>query len=138
MFQRKFAADLINASLKLIEDKEEAAIVRRDLLMIAGHLARAAAADTWDATWKPYQRHFIGEENKQLFFSKLQCITRQIASTLLVRGWQTERESNANVEADLPWDETLLPKSIAPWVVRLGTLHPGVLEHFLPRFFVHA
>jgi hypothetical protein len=56
----------------------------------------------------------------------------------LVRGWQTERECNANVEVKLQWDESLLPKTIAPWVVRLATLHPDVLEYFLPRFFVQV
>jgi hypothetical protein len=138
IFQRKFAGDVIRRSMKLIKDKEEAATARLDLSMIARHLARAAAAETWDAIWKDYQRHFIGDKNRQLFFSKLQRVTRRIASILLARDWEMERERNANVEADLQWDESLLPKSIAPWVVRLATLHPGVLEDFLPRFFVHA
>src|SRR5436305_1283298 len=49
-----------------------------------------------------------------------------------------ERERNGNLRVHFEWDDSLLPKSIAPWIVRLATLHPGVLEDFLPRFFVHA
>lgn len=137
VFQRGLAGELIRGSVKLIDDKEEAANARLDLYMIVRDLA-AAAPGSWNAIWKDYQRHFIGDENRQLFFRKLQRITRRVASISLVGVWRMGRERNANIEADFQWDSSLLPKSIAPWVVRLAILHPGVLEHFLPRFFVHA
>jgi hypothetical protein len=45
----------------------------------------------------------------------------------------TFREDDA-----LRWYSSLLPKSVAPFVLRLAILHPGILEHFLPRFFVRV
>src|SRR5262249_23183345 len=36
------------------------------------------------------------------------------------------------------WYSSLLPKSVAPSVLRLAILHEGILEEFLPRFFFRA
>src|SRR5262249_33099749 len=38
----------------------------------------------------------------------------------------------------LRWDSSLLPKNIAPSVLRLAILHEDVLKEFLPRFFVRS
>jgi hypothetical protein len=77
-------------------------------------------------------------ETDRFFFTKLRKLTRLIASTALVRAWQTEGEYHLGADADFQWDTSLLPKSIAPGVLRLAILHPGVLEDFLPRFFTQS
>jgi hypothetical protein len=137
LFQRRLASNLISASVKLINDKEEAANARMDLQMIVRQLARSETGK-WDATWQSYQKHFIGDKNRQDFFTKLRKLTRLIASTALVRAWQKEGECHLGADADFQWDTSLLPKSIAPSVLRLAILHPGVLEDFLPRFFAQS
>jgi hypothetical protein len=137
LFQRRLASNLISASVKLISDKEEAANARMDLEMIVRHLARSVTGK-WDATWQSYQKHFIGDQNRQDFFTKLRKLTRLIASTALVRAWQTKGKCPLGADADFQWDTSLLPKSIAPSVLRLAILHPGVLEDFLPRFFTQS
>jgi hypothetical protein len=136
-FQRRLASNVIDASVKLISDEEEAANARLDLLLIIRDLTRSVSG-RWDAVWQSYQMHFIGDQNRQNFFTKLRRLTRRIASTALVRVWQTGHEPNLGVDADFQWDTSLLPESIAPSVLRLAILHPGVLEDFLPRFFIHA
>jgi hypothetical protein len=81
--------------------------------------------------------HFISDRNRQNFFYKLRSLTRRIASAALVSFWETGRNPT-HVDADFRWDAWLLPRSTAPSVLRLAILHPGVLEDFLPRFFIHA
>jgi hypothetical protein len=137
LFQRRLASNLVSASVKPITDKEEAANARMDLEMIVRHLARPALGK-WNANWKSYQTHFIGNQNRQDFFNKLGKVTRLIASTALVRVWQTEGECKLGADTDFQWDTSLLPKSIAPNVLRLAILHPGLLEDFLPRFFTQS
>jgi hypothetical protein len=137
LFQRRLASNLISASVKLIGDKKEAADARTDLETIVRHLARSVTGE-WDATWQSYQKHFIGDQNRHVFFTKLRKCTRLIASIALVRGWQTEDEGRLGANADFQWDTSLLPESIARSVLRLAILHPGVLEDFLPRFFTQS
>jgi hypothetical protein len=136
IFQRGLAGDLIRASLKFVSNRQEVADVRLDLYMIARDLAAAATPGTWNALWKDYQRHFVSDQEKQLFFTKLRELTRWIASMALISALQT-RKPNVNAKTKFPWDSSLLPSRIGPWVVRLATLHPGILEYFLPRFFLH-
>src|SRR5438093_480939 len=69
VLQRGLAGDLIRASAKLISNREEAANARMDLYMISRHLAAAAAPGGCNAIWKNYQSHFIGDQNRQLFFA---------------------------------------------------------------------
>ena len=136
-FQRGLLSDLIRTSVKLISDKEEAATAAVNLYTIVGYLTAVPPGGS-DRIWKDYQNHFIGDRNRQNFFAKLQKLTRRIASTALVRVWQTGGESNFDVNADFQWDTSLLPKDIAPLVLRLAILHPGLLEDFLPRMFIRA
>ena len=137
ILQRGLAGDLIGASVKLIKDEKEVADAGFDLYMIVRGLAAAAPQD-WNAIWKSYQGHFIGDRNRQAFFTKLGSLTRRIASSALISVWEMGRNPNHDVDADLRWDASLLPRGIAPSVLRLAILHPGVLEDFLPRFFTHA
>jgi hypothetical protein len=137
ILQRGLAGDLINASLRLISNEKEVADARFDLDMIVRSLG-AAAPGSWNAIWKSYQHHFFGERNRQAFFSKLRSLTRRIASSALISVWETRRDPNHHIDADLRWDASLLPRGIAPSVLRLAILHPGVLEDFLPSFFTHA
>ena len=44
----------------------------------------------------------------------------------------------ANTGETIPWDPSLLPLEVAPSIVRVAILHPGVLEEFLPKFFVRS
>jgi hypothetical protein len=67
LFQRRLASNLTIASVKLISDKEEAANSRMDLEMIVRHLARSVTGK-WDAIWQSYQKQFIGDRNRQVFF----------------------------------------------------------------------
>jgi hypothetical protein len=136
ILQRGLAGDVIDASMKLISNEKERANARFDLYMIARGLA-AAAPGSWNAIWKSYQHHFIGDRNRQAFFNKLRSLTRRIASAALITFWETGRNPT-HVDADFRWDASLLPRGIAPSVLRLAILHPGVLEDFLPRFFIHA
>jgi hypothetical protein len=137
ILQRGLAGDLIDASVKLLSNNREVANARFDLYMIVRTLA-AAAPGNWNAVWKTYQRHFIGDRNRQAFFTKLRSLTRGIASAALISVWEAGRSPNHHVDADFRWDASLLPRGIAPSVLRLAILHPGVLEDFLPRFFTHA
>ena len=140
LFNRRLASDVISASVRLISDKEEAANAREDLKVIVWEFTAPDPEEwvAWNPIWKSYQKHFIGDRNRQDFFAKLKRLTRRIASTALVRGWQTGGESNLGADADFQWDTSLLPKRVAPRILRLAILHPGLLEDFLPRFFIHA
>jgi hypothetical protein len=135
--QQGLAGDVITASMKLIINEKERADAWFDLSMIVRGLA-AAAPGSWNAVWKGYQHHFIGDRNRQAFFTKLRSLTRRIASAALISAWEMDRHPDCDVEADLRWDASLLPRGIAPSILRLAILHPDVLEDFLPRFFTHA
>jgi hypothetical protein len=134
--RRELAGDLINASVEGIDNKGEATLVRLDLDMVVDGLAEAAPG-TWKAIWKMYQHHFIGDRNREAFFTKLHSLCRHIASTALISFWETRRKRDYDADADCRWDVTLLPLSIAPAVLRLAILHPRVLEDFLVRFFMN-
>jgi hypothetical protein len=136
-FQRGLLSDLIRTSVRLISDKEEATTASLNLYTIVGYLTSVPPGGS-DRIWKDYQNHFIGDRNRQNFFAKLQKLTRRIASAALVRVWQTGGESNPGINADFQWDTSLLPKDIAPLVLRLAILHPGLLEVFLPQMFIRA
>jgi hypothetical protein len=137
ILQRGLAGDLIDAGVKLVSHNRERTDVRFDLYIIVRTLA-AAAPGNWNAVWKSYQHHFIGDRNRQAFFTKLRSLTRRIASAALISVWETGRNPNHHVDVDFRWDASLLPRDIAPSVLRLAILHPSVLEDFLPRFFTHA
>ena len=136
-FKRGLVGDLIRASVKLISDKEEAATAFLDLYTTVGYLTCVPPGGSV-RIFKKYQHHFIGDRNRENFFAKLQKLTRRIASKALVRVWKTGGESNFGVDSDFPWDSSLLPKEIAPIVLRLAILHPALLEDFLPRLFSRA
>ena len=138
IFQRELAGDLIRNCTKTIVDKEEAADARLDLYMIVSHLAGAAAPGSVNAVWQTYQHHFVGDQNRQTFFDKLRILTRHIASTMLVSVGQPKGEPEGEPDKSFRWDASLLPRSIAPHVLRVAIMHPGTLENFLPRFFVKA
>jgi len=164
VLQRGFVRDLIRASARRISDPYEAANVSLDLYMIVRGLAVAAGPGSPDPIWQKYKAHFIGDQNRKKFFAKLRRRTRIIASAMLFSYAKPEAKRNqaalrkflkrtpsvrvrklgesAHASRDQPdafrWDSRLLPKSIAPSVLRLTILHEGVLEEFLPRFFLRA
>jgi len=138
IFQRELAGDLIRNCTKTLVDKEEAADARLNLYMIVRHLAAAAAPGSRSAIWQTYQHHFVGDRNREAFFDKLRFLTRHIASTTLVSVGQPKGEPEGKPDKSFRWDASLLPRSIAPHVLRVAIMHPGTLENFLPRFFVKA
>ena len=163
--QRGFVRDLIHASAKRIGDPVEAADVRLILYMIVRDLVVATGRKSPKARWEAYKHHFISNRNREEFFTKLRRLTRRVASAVLVTYQKLEPKRNRakvlrfvrqtpglrlrkiskptrtpgkDADRALQWDSSLLPENVAPWVLRLAILHPGVLEHFLPRFFVRA
>jgi hypothetical protein len=138
IFQREFAGDLIRTSVKLVDDMEEAADARVDLQMIANALTEATKPGSRNAVWQDYQHHFISDRNRKRFFTELLSLTRRIASARLVTIQEPSEGSASDPDESFHWNESLLPRGIAPHVLRLAILHPGVLENFLPRFFVKA
>jgi hypothetical protein len=163
IFQRALVGDLIHASAKRISDPAEAADVRFELHMIVRHLAAATGHGSPKAVWEGYRHHFESDRNRELFLSRLRQLTRRVASALLVGYPIPEPKRNRarllrfvrrtpslrlreirkpartfRDDGALRWYSSLLPKSVAPFVLRLAILHPGILEHFLPRFFFRA
>jgi hypothetical protein len=138
IFQRELAGDLIRKSAKIVEDKEEATDTRLDLEMIADVLATASKPGSKNALWQEYKRHFVSDRNREKFFGELRSLTRLIGSRWLVRIGEPKGKPEGDPDEAFPWNESLLPRNIAPHVLRVAILHPGVLENFLPRFFVQA
>jgi len=130
---RHHAGNLTVASAKKIEDKSEAAVAVLDLFAIARCLA-GGDTDEIESESMRYEHHFIGDKNREIFFSKLRLLTRQVASDWFFKMGQGAESP----EKLFDWDPTLLPQRIAHRVVRLAILHPGVLEYFLPRFFAEG
>jgi hypothetical protein len=165
VLQRGFVRDLIQGTVRRITDPVEAADVSLDLYMTVRGLAVAVGLRSPDPIWQRYKAHFIGDQNREKFFAKLRHMTRRIASAMLFTYPKPEAKRNQAVlrkflkrtpslrvrklsesartsgdqsDPALQWDSTLLPKSIAPSVLRLAILHERVLEEFLPRFFFRA
>jgi hypothetical protein len=138
IFQRQLAGDLIRNCTKTIINKDEAADARLDLYMIVRHLAAAAAPGSRNAIWQTYEHHFDGDRNRETFFGKLRSLTRHVASTALVSVGKLEGEPDGEPDKSVRWNASLLPRNIAPHVLRVAILHPGILENFLPRFFIKA
>jgi hypothetical protein len=121
-----------------IEDPDERADARVDLQQIADTLATAIKSGSKNAVWQDYQHHFVGDRNRKRFFAELRNLTRRIASACLVSFGEPEGDSDGDLDDAFRWNASLLPRSIAPHVLRVAILHPDVLENFLPRFFVQA
>jgi hypothetical protein len=138
IFQRELAGYLIRTSAKVVDDREEATDTRLDLQMIADTLATVSKPGSKNALWKGYQHHFVGDRNRKRFFEELRSLTRHIASIWLVRIGESKGEAEDDPDEAFRWNASLLPRSIAPHVLRVTILHPGVLENFLPRFFIQA
>jgi hypothetical protein len=138
VFQRQLAGDLIRTSAKIVHDKEEAANTRVDLHMIAKALAAATKPGSRNAVWQDYQHHFVGDRNRKRFFAELRSLTRRVASACLVSIREPRKASGSDLDESFHWDASLLPPRMAGHVLRVAILHPGVLENFLPRFFVKA
>jgi hypothetical protein len=138
IFQRELAGDLIRKCAKTVIDKEEAANARLDLYMIVRDLAAAAAPGSRNAIWQTYQHHFVGDRNRRTFFEKLTTLTKHTASRALVRVGEPEGKPDGGPDKSFRWNASLLPRRIARHVLRVAILHPGILEDFLPRFFVKA
>lgn len=134
IYYYELADNLIRASTKSIKDNNAAADARLDLSRVAWELA-AADSSKFGAIWQGYQRHFIGDRNRANFSRALRLMTGRIGSAWLVSFGQAP---DANRDEVFRWDSSLLPRSVAGNVLRLATLHPGVLENFLLRFFVQA
>jgi hypothetical protein len=163
ILQQGLVGDLIHASAKRISDEAETADVHLDLYMIVRHLTAATGHRTTKAIWERYKRHFESDENRELFFSRLRKLTRRVAAAWLVGYPLPEPKRNRarllrfvrrnpgsrlreirkpartfRDDGALRWYSSLLPKSVAPFVLRLAILHPRVLERFLRRFFVRV
>ena len=138
IFQRELAGDLIRTSAKIVDDNDEATDTRLDLQMIADALATAIKRGSKSALWQEYQHHFVSDQNRKRFFAELGSLTRHIASTRLVSIGETKDDLKGDPDEVFRWNPSLLPTSIAPQVLRVAILHPGVLENFLPRFFIQA
>ena len=138
VFQRQLAGDLIRTSAKIVDDKGEAANTRLDLHLIAKALAAAAKPGSRNAVWQDYQHHFVGDRNRKKFFAELRSLTRRVASACLVSIREPRKACASDLDESFHWDASLLPPRIAAHVLRVAILHPGVLENFLPRFFVKA
>jgi len=122
------------ASAKLVKDKQERRAVWAALFEIAFRLSDVETIDS-DARWKAYQHHFVGDENRASFFQRLRSQTRQFATALIIKFGLSKDDVSSELAQAMQWDSSLLPATIAPHVLYLAILHPGVLEHFLPRFF---
>ena len=81
------------------------------------------------SVWKPVQVRN---------FTKIRRFAKRLPSARVVKISQVACKSKGNTDLPVRWNPQLLPESIAPYVLRLAILHPGVLENFLPRFFVKA
>ena len=138
ILQRGLAGDLIRRCTRTVIDKEEAANARLDLYMIVRKLAEAAAPGSVNAVWQTYQHHFVGDRNRETFFEKLRTLTRHAASTALVRFGEPEGKPDGEPDKSFRWNASLLPRGIARHVLRVAILHPGILEDFLPQFFIKA
>jgi hypothetical protein len=138
VLQRETAGELISAMVRPIEDPDERADARVDLQQIADTLAAAIKRGSRNAVWQDYQHHFVGDRNRKRFFAELGSLTRLIASTWLFSIRDPKSEPEGDPDEAFRWNASLLPRSIARYVLRVAILHPGVLENFLPRFFVQA
>jgi len=129
---------LVSAVVRRIEDRHELADARADLQQIANTLGSVITRrGSRNPVWQQYQHHFVGDRNRERFFAQLRSLTRRFASACLVIG-KPEGKPDDNLDKAFPWNSSLLPRSIAPHVSRVVILHPGLLENFLPRFFVQA
>ena len=125
---------LLYPSAKLVKDKHDRRAVCVTLFEIAFRLSTAETIGS-DALWKGYQHHFIGDEKRARFFQRLCSHTRQVTTALFIKFGLSKEYFSGELAQAMQWDSSLLPASIAPHVLYLAILHPGILEHFLPRFF---
>ena len=136
--ERETARELISAMVRRIEDRDERAHARADLQRIADTLGSAEGRGSRKPVFQHYQHHFVGDRNRKRFFAELRNLTRRIASACLVSIREPRAESASHPDESFRWNASLLPRSTAPHVLRIAILHPGVLENFLPRFFVQV
>lgn len=122
------------ASAKLVKDKAYRRAVYVVLFEIAFRLSEAETIGS-DARWRAYQHHFVGDEKRARFFQRLRSHTREVATALCIKFGLSKDDVSSELAQAMQWDSSLLPETIAPHVLWLAILHPGVLEHFLPRFF---
>jgi hypothetical protein len=125
---------LLYTSWKAVKHKEDRRGVWLSLFEIALRLTDVETIGS-DPVWSAYQQHFFGDEKRTRFFQRLRSLTRQVGSAHLITFGLSKDEVRGELANALRWDSSLLPASIAPYVLYLAILHPGVLEHFLPRFF---
>jgi hypothetical protein len=118
-------------------NKDEAAVLFVDLMNLSYFLTSLDEAGMRQK-WECYSHHFVGDQKRRAFFSQLENLARRVAQERLSAGgggiqppvWAARR-------AAVSWDDTLMPSETAPYLVRVATLHPGVLQEFLTRFFVY-
>jgi hypothetical protein len=124
----------LSASVKLVKDKADRRAVYVTLFEIAFRLSEAETIGS-DARWRAYQHHFVGDQKRARFFQRLRSHTREVATALCINFGRSKDGLSSELAKAMQWDPSLLPATIAPHVLWLAILHPGVLEHFLPRFF---
>ena len=127
---------LLFTSAKAVKDREERLCLYLDLFEIAFRLSQTETIGG-DRVWRAYQHHFFGDERRARFFQRLRSLTRQIAAAHFINFGRLKDDVRESAHG-IQWDSSLLPESIAPFVLRVAILHPGVLEHFLPRFFTRV
>src|SRR5262249_23591690 len=128
---------LLCPSVKLAKDMAEWRSVYLALGLIAFWLTDTQTLGS-DPVWRAYQHHFVGDEKRAEFFRRLRSHTRQVAADDLTLYGSSKDDFKDGLGRPVQWDSSLLPASVAPYVLYLAILHPGVLEHFLPRFFTQV
>lgn len=135
-FDRLLAGDLALKTTKRVKSQEEVVLLLIDLLNIAEALALPDHKQ-FQQMWEHYQHHFLSNRNKASFFRRLREVTRRIAAARLDPSGTLHQFVTNNFENE-GWDNSLLPREVEVPVVRIATLHPGVLEDFLPKFFLQS
>jgi hypothetical protein len=89
------------------------------------------------AMWKRYGHHFQNRETRQRFFSLLESIARKYLSNIIY--WQAEaaRCDETPSVPNLLWDDALLPRRVAPHLLRQWTIDSAQLRRFLVALFDH-
>lgn len=129
-------------NLRLVSPSAKLAKADRRSVYLALGLIALGLTDTQtlgrDPVWRAYQHHFVGDEKRAKFFRRLRSHTRQVTADYLTLFGSSKDDFKDGVGRPVQWDSSLLPASVARFVLYLAILHPGVLEHFLPRFFTQV
>jgi hypothetical protein len=89
------------------------------------------------AMWERYAHHFQNRTTRQRYFSKIDLIAkRYLGDIIYCQADAARRDETASVP-DLLWDETFLPRRLAPHLLRQWTIDCAQLRRFLVALFDH-